>query len=110
MSTNLDPVSEVMALHDKAVIAANRAILENDMDAFREAGNARAALEAKVRELEKDAARIEWCESRCYFPEYCSHGSVGWYIDGTGIQQMPTARAAIDVALSAQKPEASNGR
>jgi hypothetical protein len=53
MTTTPDPVSEVMALADKFAFVAR-------LSSTSAAKPQRAALESRVRELERDAARYRW--------------------------------------------------
>ena len=60
MTTTPDPVSEVMALlkkHDDALITWDCDPTEGTLAALHEAFN---VLRAKIRELERDAARYRW--------------------------------------------------
>lgn len=76
------------------------------------------ALESKVRELEKDAARYRWLREPHYieFP-VAVFPSIPWVVR-CELKGLPVTLAcngvaldaAIDTALAAQKPEASNGR
>lgn len=97
-----DPVSEVMALATKMM----RDSWATGNDAHWQP--AYAALEAKVRELEKDAARMRKALDNLYNHNAATRAAVIFYY---GVNHyFDTRDAAIDSARAAQKPEASNGR